>query len=87
MVHFSRSASIIGAPLVLAALMGFVTPAGARSTANTGAKNGTSVSGLGSEAAAQARVRDSARIAPSAALTDLNGVAVEAVILPDAAIH
>jgi hypothetical protein len=112
MLHFSRSASIIGAPLIVAALLSCVTPAGAKITANGTslnkiAANGTSLNkistngtslnkisangmtmqALSATAVAQNEIPASARITTGSALTDLNGVAVEAVIIPETAIR
>jgi hypothetical protein len=66
--------------LHFAALLAFVTPAGAHSGANSinlnglsnGISNGTSLNGIPMN---------------GSALGDLNGVAVEAVIIPEAAIR
>jgi hypothetical protein len=77
MSHFSRCASIIGAPLILAALLACVTPAGAKPAAN----------GVSANAIAEEGVASNARTTTGSALGALNGVAVEAVIIPDAAIH
>ncbi|MGH6936642.1 MAG: hypothetical protein ACRED2_10750 [Methylocella sp.] len=79
MLHVSRSASIIAAPLALVAVLAWVTPAGARLASNRLASNG-----LSSNAVAQNGVPASARIITGSAIADLNGVAVETVILPDA---
>ena len=75
MSHFSRCASMLGAPLVIAALLAGVMPAGAKLASNKIAANG----------AAQTGIAASARITTGSALADLNGIAVEAVIIPDAA--
>jgi hypothetical protein len=77
MLHFSRSASVIGAPLVIAALLACVTPAGAKSGVN-----GVSLNGI--NGVAQTAIPANARMTTGSALGDLNGVAVEAVIVPDA---
>ncbi len=77
MLHVSRSASIIGAPLALAALLACVTPAGALLGANRLAGNGVAQNG----------VPANARITTGSALGDLNGVMVEAVVIPEAAIR
>jgi hypothetical protein len=82
MSHFSRCALIIGAPLAIIALLACVTPAGARLAANRLAANK-----LASNAIAQNGVPANARITTGSALGDLNGVAVEAVIIPGAANH
>lgn len=82
MLHFSRCASIIGAPLTLAALLAFVTPAGAKIRVN-----GTNMQALSATAVAQDGLPANARITTGSALGDLNGVAVEAVIIPEAAIR
>jgi hypothetical protein len=83
MLHFfSRSACIIGAPLTLVALLSCVTPAGAKITAN-----GMTMQALSATAVAQNEIPARARITTGSALTDLNGVAVEAVIIPETAIH
>lgn len=87
MSHFSRCASMLGAPLAIAALLGFVTPAGARLASNGVslnrlASNGTSAQGISPTAVAQNPAN--ARITTGSALADLNGVAVETVILLDA---
>jgi hypothetical protein len=72
MLHVSRSASIVGAPLILAALLACVTPAGAGIQLNGIQLNGVAVNGL---------------ITTGSALGDLNGVAVEAVVIPEAAVR
>jgi hypothetical protein len=77
MLHFSRSASIIGAPLALAAPLAWVTPAGAFAGTNL----------LGANGVAQTGIPPSARITTGSALGDLNGVAVEAVIISEAALR
>jgi hypothetical protein len=77
MLHVSLSASKIGAPLALAAVLACVTPAGAKITTN-----GTSLNGLW-----ESGVSASARITTSSALGDFNGVAVEAVVIPEAALR
>jgi hypothetical protein len=83
MLHFfSRSASIIGAPLTLVALLGCVTPAGAKISAN-----GMTMQALSATAVAQNEIPASARITTGSALGDLNGVTVETVVIPDAAIR
>jgi hypothetical protein len=75
MSHFSRYASIIGAPLVLAALLACVTPAGAGVALNGVALNGVALNGISLNGVAL----------NGSALGDLNGVAVEAIIIPEAA--
>lgn len=82
MLHFSRSASTIGAPLALAVLLACASPAGAKL-----ATNGFQNQALSATAIAQNGVPANARITTGSALGDLNGVAVEAVIIPDAAIR
>lgn len=77
MLHVSLSASKIGAPLALAAVLACVTPAGAKL-----ATNGTSLNGV-----AQSGVPASARITNGSAFGNLNGVAVEAVVIPEAALR
>jgi hypothetical protein len=72
MLHFSRFALIIGAPLILAALLACVTPAEAGIAINGVAQNG---------------VPANTRITAGSALGDLNGVAVETVIIPEVAIR
>jgi hypothetical protein len=72
MLHFSRSGSIIGAPLILVTLLACVTPAGAMLSANGLALNGLALNGVALN---------------GSALSDLNGVAVEAVVIPEAAIR
>lgn len=74
MLHFSRSVSIIGAPLALAALLAWVTPAGAGKGINGMGVNGMGINGFGLNGLSM----------NGSALGDLNGVVVEAVILPDA---
>jgi hypothetical protein len=78
MSHLSRSATLIAAPLAVAALLGFVTPAGA-----LGGANARSANRLAGNAIAQNGVPANARITTGSALGDLNGVAVEAVIFPE----
>jgi hypothetical protein len=83
MLHFfSRSAGIIGAPLALVALLSSVTPAGAKISSN-----GMTMQALSATAVAQNEISASARITTGSTLTDLNGVAVEAVIIPETAIR
>jgi hypothetical protein len=93
MLHVSRSASIIGVPLALAALLVCVTPAGALLGANGLSSNGLSSNLLGANgmnmqgisASAVAQNPADPRITSGSALIDLNGVAVEAVVIPEAA--
>jgi hypothetical protein len=97
MLHFSRCASIIGAPLTLAALLACVAPAGAKIAANKITANGMTMQGMSANgmqmqgisatAVAQSGVPVSARITSGSALADLNGVGVEAVIIPDATLR
>jgi hypothetical protein len=75
MLHVSRSASVIGMPLVLAALLACITPAGAGIQLNGVSMNGVSMNGVSMNGVAL----------NGSALGALNGVAVEAVIIPDAA--
>jgi hypothetical protein len=82
MLHVSRSASIIGAPLTIVALLACVMPAGAKITAN-----GMTMQALSATAVAQNEISASARITTGSALGDLNGVAVEAVVIPEAALR
>ena len=83
MVHFSSwAASIVGAPLTLVALMACVTPAGAGIGLNGIGLNGIAVNGVTLNGALA-----NVRIITSSALGYLNGVAVEAVIIPEAAIR
>jgi hypothetical protein len=82
MLHVSLSASKIGAPLALVAVLACVTPAGAKLATNGTSLNGTSLNGV-----AQSGVPASARITNGSALGDLNGVAVEAVVIPEAALR
>ena len=77
MLQFSRSALIIGAPLILAALLACITPAGA----------GIALNGIALNGVAQNGVPASTRITAGSALGDLNGVAVEAVIILEVAIR
>jgi hypothetical protein len=77
MLHFSRFASIIGMPLVVAALLACVTPAGAGVSMNGVSMNGIAVNGIAVNGLSST----------GSALGDLNGVAVEAVIISDAAIR
>ncbi len=85
MLHFSRTASIIGAPLALAALLACITPAGARLASNRLASNGMNMQGISATAVAQTSANPS--ITTGSALGDLNGVAVETIIIPEAAIR
>ena len=87
LLYFSRFAAIIAVPLILAALLACVTPAGAKITANKISANGTSLNKISANAIAQDGVPASARITNGSALGDLNGVAVEAVVIPEAAIR
>lgn len=82
MSHLSRCASVIGAPLTLAALLACVTPAGAKIATNGTSLNGTSLNQLSTDP-----IPASARITMGSALGDLNGVAVETVIIPEAALR
>ncbi|WGJ16111.1 hypothetical protein QEV83_07670 [Methylocapsa sp. D3K7] len=77
MLHFSRFALIIGAPLILAAPLACITPVGA----------GIAINGIAINGVAQNGVPASTRITAGSALGDLNGVAVEAVIIPGATIR
>ena len=86
MLHFSRSASI------LAALLACVTPAGARLASNGASLNGVSLNRLASNGLATNRLASNGvslnGVALSgSALGDLNGVVVEAVVIPEAAIR
>jgi hypothetical protein len=85
MPRFFRSA--IGASLVVATLVYCVVPAGARLASNRLSSNGTEMNRLASNAVTQNGAPAIARIATGLALSDLNGVAVEAVILPEAAVR
>lgn len=91
MSHFSRSASFaasfVGAPLVLAALLVCVTPAGAAVQVNALTANALTGNSLIANALAQTGVPANARITSGSALGDLNGVAVEAVIIPKAPVR
>ncbi|MGH6837916.1 MAG: hypothetical protein ACREDT_03790 [Methylocella sp.] len=95
MLHFSRIALVIGAPLAIAALLSCVTPAGAKISSNGMSLNGTSLNKISSNgtnlqgisATAVAQNPASARSTTGSALGDLNGVEVEGVIIPDAAIR
>jgi hypothetical protein len=70
MSHFSRFAYATAAPLAIAALLACVTPAGAGIAVNGVSMNGVSMNGVALN---------------GSALGDLNGVAVEAVVIPEAA--
>jgi hypothetical protein len=74
--------SAISATLVVAALVFGVVPAGAMLSTNM-----LSTNMLAANAVAPNGVPASARIATGSALSDLNGVAIEAVILPEAAVR
>jgi hypothetical protein len=74
----------IGAPLAIAALLGCITPAGASLASNRLASNGTSLNRLAAHAIANNGIPANARITTGSALGDLNGVAVEAVVIPEA---
>ncbi len=82
MLHVSLSASKIGAPLALAAVLACVTPAGAKL-----ATNGTSLNQLSTDPITQNGIPADARKTAGWALGDLNGVAVETVIIPEAALR
>jgi hypothetical protein len=82
MLHVSLSASKIGAPLALAAVLACVTPAGAKL-----ATNGTSLNQLSANPTTQNGVPADAWITSGSALGELNGVAVKAVIIPEAALR
>ena len=85
MSHFSRYASIIGAPLVLAALLACVTPAGAGVALNGVALNGVALNGVALNGVALNGISLNGVALNGSALGDLNGVAVEAIIIPEAA--
>jgi hypothetical protein len=87
MLYFCRSASFKGAPLAIAALLACVSSAGAKLAANNFSSNGISLNRLAGNAIAQNGVPANARITTGSALGDLNGVAVEAVIIPGATIR
>jgi hypothetical protein len=91
MLHFSRSASILGAPLTLVALLACVTPAGAamRNTLSANGMNmqGVSMQGISATAVAESGVPANARITTGSALGDLNGVVAETVVIPEAALR
>jgi hypothetical protein len=82
MLHVSLSASKIGAPLALAAVLACVTPAGAKI-----ATNGTSLNQLSADPITQNGIPADARKTAGSPLGDLNGVAVETVIIPEAALR
>jgi hypothetical protein len=75
MSHFSRFAYATAAPLAIAALLACVTPAGAGIAVNGVSMNGVSMNGVALNGVAL----------NGSALGDLNGVAVEAVVIPEAA--
>lgn len=77
MLHFSRITSIVGAPLAIVALLTSVSFADAKLGANK----------LGANGVAQNGILPSERMTAGSALADLNGVAVEAVILTGAALR
>ena len=85
MSHSSRCAAITGTPLILAALLACVMPAGAKIATNGTSLNGTSLNRISANAIVQKGVPANARIATGSALGDLNGVAVESVIIPETA--
>jgi hypothetical protein len=70
MLYLSRFALTVSAPLAVAALLMCASPAGAKIAANGTSMNGTSLNGIS---------------ATGSALGDRNGVAVEAVVIPEAA--
>lgn len=71
MLCYTFLVAIIGAPLVVAALLVCVTPAGARVTANGLTANGMQLQGISATAVAQNPAN--ARITTGSALGDLNG--------------
>lgn len=73
--------------MAIAALLACVTPAGAKLAANKLAANGTKMQALTRTTITQDGVSASARITTSSALDDLNGIAVETVILSAAALR
>jgi hypothetical protein len=91
MLHFSRSASIIGAPLTLVALLACVTSAGARLASNGVSLNKLSANGVSlnrlSANGVSFGLTSNGIAMDGSALGDLNGVAVEAVVIPEAAIR
>jgi hypothetical protein len=80
MSHFSRFAYATAAPLAIAALLACVTPAGAGIAVNGVSMNGVSMNGVSMNGVALNGVALN-----GSALGDLNGVAVEAVVIPEAA--
>ena len=72
-----------------AALLACVTPAGAgaRTRSNALSPNALATNAISPNAVAQNGIPASARITTGSALGDLNGVAVEAVTVPDAALR
>lgn len=82
MLHFSHPASIIGPPLAIAALLAFVTPAGAGISLNGVSLNGVALNGVALNGIAVNGISTT-----GSALGDLNGVAVEAVVISDAVIR
>ncbi|HEY4849037.1 MAG TPA: hypothetical protein VIH87_14945 [Methylocella sp.] len=91
MLDVSRSAYVIGAPLALATLLACVTPAGAfwhkcnGPCQNGMSLNGIAVNGVALNGIMLNGVALNGLSSTGSALADLNGVAVEAVIIPDAA--
>jgi hypothetical protein len=86
MSHVSRITLGIGAPLALAALLACITPAGAFwHKCNGPCQNGVSMNGIAVNGIAVNGVSMNGLSSTGSALADLNGVAVEAVIIPDAA--
>jgi hypothetical protein len=85
MSRFSRFALVIGAPLTLAALLACVTPAGAFwHKCNGPCQNGVSMNGIAVNGIAVNGIAVNGLSSNGSALAGLNGVAVEAVIFPEA---
>jgi uncharacterized protein YjbI with pentapeptide repeats len=95
MLQLRRRTSIIGAPLILAAMLACVTPAGAKisvngtslngTSLNGTSLNGTSLNGTSLNGTSLSRISANAHVTTGSALSDLNGVAVESVVIPEAA--
>jgi hypothetical protein len=85
MSHFSRFAYATAAPLAIAALLACVTPAGAGIAVNGVSMNGVSMNGVSMNGVSMNGVALNGVALNGSALGDLNGVAVEAVVIPEAA--
>jgi len=97
MLRSFRIAPLLGAPLAIAALLACTAPATAKLATNKLAVNGTSLNrmalngssgqALSATASAQGGITSDPRMTTGPALAGLNGVAVEAAVVPVAALR